>query len=177
MFERTKVDNSRDTAAIAASVEMSDGRRVAGRFLVARSKTLIELLNGPTQFIEFEPYDGDVEIIAKSVIRSFRLLAAPTTTHSTALPENKEDFDPYKILGLKKGAGRAEVRVAFHQKAKAYHPDRYANTELPPEVLSYLAAMARRINAAHEVLAEESAKTEAFAAQRGEPVYNSASSL
>lgn len=173
MFERSKVDNSRDITAVAASIELHDGRRISGRFLVARSKSAIDHLNGPAQFIEFQLYDGETECLAKSAIRSFRLASVPTGRNSTALVKDKDDFDPYKILGLEMGAGKADVRHAFHKQAKAYHPDRYANAELPPEVLSYLAAMARRINAAYEVLAEEAVKKEAFAAQRREPVYQS----
>ena len=41
---------------------------------------------------------------------------------------------------------------SYFALAKAYHPDRYATAELPEEVRDYLAAMARRINAAHAAL-------------------------
>ena len=53
--------------------------------------------------------------------------------------------------------------------AKAYHPDRYATAELPAEVRDYLAAMARRINAAHAAL-EVPLKKQAV---RQEPVFTS----
>jgi hypothetical protein len=53
--------------------------------------------------------------------------------------------------------------------AKAYHPDRYATAELPQEVSDYLAAMARRINAAHAAL-ETPIKRQAA---RPEPVFTS----
>lgn len=173
MFERTKVDNSRDVTAAAASVELDDGRRISGRFLIARSKTLLDVLNGPANFIEFEPYDGEPEVLAKSAIRSFRLVKAPAGRNPATIIRDTDDFNPYKILGLEKGADRAEVRAAFHRQAKAYHPDRYSSAELPDEVINYLAAMARRINAAHEALMDQVAKNEAFAAQRSEPVFHS----
>jgi DnaJ domain len=173
MFERTKVDNSRDLAAAAASIELSDGRRVSGRFLISRSKTLIDILNGTTQFIEFEPFDGEAEIIAKSSIRSLRMISVPGGREPSTFIRDNGNFNPYDILGIKKGAGRSEVRAAFHKYAKSYHPDRYSNAELPQEVMSYLETMARRVNAAYEVLSEETARSEAFAAQRTEPVYQS----
>jgi DnaJ domain len=53
---------------------------------------------------------------------------------------------------LRTGAARDEIREAYVALAKAYHPDRYANVVLPPEVADYMAAMARRINAAHAAL-------------------------
>ena len=34
--------------------------------------------------------------------------------------------DPYKILGVSKGASAAEVKSAFRKLAKKYHPDQNA---------------------------------------------------
>ena len=70
MFDRNKVDNSRDLTAASVSIELDDGRRLTGKLLIARSKTLIDALNGPMQFIEFEPYEGEPELVAKASIRS-----------------------------------------------------------------------------------------------------------
>ena len=51
-----------------------------------------------------------------------------------------------------RGASREEIREPYVRLAKSYHPDRYATVALPPEVSNYLAAMARRIDAAHAAL-------------------------
>ncbi|MGI9479282.1 MAG: J domain-containing protein [Hyphomicrobiaceae bacterium] len=173
MFERNQVDNSRDLTAVTAKIELTDGRHVSGRFLIARSKSLIDVLNGPAQFIDFEPYSGDVEVISKSSIRSLRIVSVPTGRNPSTIIKDADNFNPYEVLGLEKGAKRSAVRAAFHQLSKTYHPDRYSSAELPGEVMEYLQAMARRINAAHEVLVQDTAKAEAFAAQRTEPVYTS----
>lgn len=98
----------------------------------------------------------------------------PTGRHPSAIIKDADNFNPYEVLALEKGANRAAVRAAFHEHSKTYHPDRYSTAELPTEVMDYLEAMARRVNAAYEVLSEETAKAEAFAAQRTEPVYTSA---
>lgn len=176
MFERNQVDNSRDLSAITAKIELTDGRHVSGRFLIARSKSLLDVLNGPAQFIDFEPYNGDLEVIAKSSIRSLRIISVPTGRHPSKIIKDADNFNPYEVLGIEKGAARATVRAAFHNRSKTYHPDRYSNAELPEEVMDYLSSMARRINAAYEVLSEEVAKAEAFEALRTEPVYTSAPS-
>ena len=63
-----------------------------------------------------------------------------------------------------------EIRQAYFALAKSYHPDRYATAELPTEVIEYLFAMARRINAAHAALNVEQKKQ----AARAEPVFTSA---
>jgi curved DNA-binding protein CbpA len=45
-----------------------------------------------------------------------------------------------------------DVHRAYLDLAKTYHPDRFAAVELPTEVKNYLAAMARRVNAAHDAV-------------------------
>ena len=173
MFERNKIDNSRDAVRAAADVELNDGRRIKGHFVVARSKNLVEVLNSPVQFIEFERFDGEPENIAKAAIKSLRIISAPRGHAPTVSARDSGTFNPHEILGVEKGASRAEVRAAFHKCSMTYHPDRYSSAELPPEVMRYLEAMARRINAAYEVLAEDASRREAFAAQRTTPIYQS----
>lgn len=36
----------------------------------------------------------------------------------------KKDLDPYKTLGIKKGASKSEVKSAYLRLAKRFHPDR-----------------------------------------------------
>ncbi len=72
--------------------------------------------------------------------------------------------------GVSPAASREEVRQAYFALAKTYHPDRYAATELPCEVRDYLAAMARRINAAHAALEVPEKRR----VQRQEPVFTTA---
>ena len=81
-----------------------------------------------------------------------------------------DGFDPFAVLGVAPGATREEIRQAYFAQAKVYHPDRYATAELPTEVIEYLFAMARRINAAHAALKLEQKKQ----AARQEPVFTSA---
>lgn len=173
MFERNRVDNSSDKSAAAAQIELDDGRRISGRFLIARSKSLIDVLNGSAQFVEFEPYDGQAEVIAKSSIRSLRMISAPPGRNPGRIIKDTDQFNPFEILGVEKGASRAEIRAAFHKQSMTYHPDRYSTAKLPKEVTGYLEQMARRINAAHDVLLEQAATAEAYAAQRQKPIYTS----
>lgn len=174
MFERNRIDNSRDVATATVIVERDDGRQQAGRFHFPRSKSLIEVLNGTAAFIEFSTLDGDgrTEMIAKASIRSLRVVSAPPA----CLPDmaRAEGFDPYAVLGLERGADRATVRDAFHRLSKRYHPDRYSAADLPDEVVDYLEAMARRVNAAYEMLSAEVARAERLTAHRAAPVYEKA---
>ncbi len=73
-------------------------------------------------------------------------------------PEEKEPEDylhvkkvnnPFELLGVGADSYDVEIQHAYHEKAKMYHPDRFANTELPSEVLEYMMTKAQLINSAY----------------------------
>ncbi|NJO24302.1 MAG: J domain-containing protein [Sphingomonadales bacterium] len=129
-----------------------------------------DVLNGPGAFLEFEPYGGERTYIAKAQVASIKLLGVPKLPNLNARLRDLDGFDPYAVLGVAPGANRDEIREAYFALAKNYHPDRYAAAELPTEVIEYLFAMARRVNAAHAALSVEQKKQ----AARAEPVFTSA---
>ena len=57
----------------------------------------------------------------------------------------------YDVLGVPREAEPAEIRDAFFQRSKAYHPDRYFKKELGP-YSELLNEVYKRIVAAHDVL-------------------------
>jgi hypothetical protein len=174
MFERVKVDNTQELGTVAVEVTLDDGRQLTGRFAIPRSRSLFEVLNGPQCFIDFEPYGGERQYLAKAMLRTLKLLNPPQQAGLGGRLKDLDGFDPYRVLGVSEQATFDDVRHAFHTLSKAYHPDRYATAELPGEVRDYLSAMSRRINAAYAALeAPELAKRNATAG-RTEPVYSRA---
>ena len=167
MFERNRVDNVPETNAVPVEVTFADGTAAKGKLLVPLGKTVADALNGATMFVEFEPYGGERSFVAKAQLASVRLVGVPKVPNLEARLIDVDDFDPHRILGLAPGADRQEVRSAYFALAKTYHPDRYATAELPAEVRDYLAAMARRINAAHAALDVPERKR----AARPDPVF------
>lgn len=167
MFERAKVDNAPDLTGMPVEAVFVDGTIARGKLLVPTNRTVSDLLNGPGVFLEFEPYGGERSFIAKSHIASIKLLGVPKLPNLTARLRDLDGFDPHQTLGVARGATREEIREAYFALAKVYHPDRYATAELPTEVIEYLFAMARRINAAHGALNVEQKKQ----AARAEPVF------
>jgi len=59
-------------------------------------------------------------------------------------------LDPYAILGIRKGATSAEIRVAYLACMKQYHPDQV--THLGPELRELANRKAQEINRAYEAL-------------------------
>ena len=164
MFERGKPGT---TGALSVEIALSDGRQLLGILVVPLGRSLVEVLNGTSSFIEFKPSGGERMFIARSALHSVKPMDLPPAPDLWAGPTEGGGFDPYAILGIKRGANRDEVRQAYFGLAKIYHPDRYASMELPAEVREYLAVMARRINAAHDALGLEQKKQ----AAKQDPLY------
>lgn len=163
MFERLTAE-SVNPLAIPAEIRFSDGAVAKGKVIApAAHRTLADVLNSPSAFLEFEPYGGDSAFVAKSRILEVKPLGVPKGINLRARLAGNEPLNPYAILGVAQNATPEEIRKAYVALAKAYHPDRYANAELPPEVLEYLFTMVRRINAAHAAL-ENVRKAQANAA-------------
>jgi hypothetical protein len=151
MFERANGGYVPEPSAVPVEAVLADGTEVKGRVLVAVGKTLPDILNGGGGFIEFEPYGGERRFVAKSQIVSIKLVGVPKAASLNGA-KAAETFDPHAILGVPENAEWEEIRAAYHRLAKLYHPDRYANAELPGEVGDYLAVMVRRVNAAYAAL-------------------------
>ena len=173
MFERNKVDTTTQQHAIAVEVTLSDQRILNGNLSIPMSKSLADLLNGATCFVEFEPFGGEPQLIAKNCLHAIRKIDIPAQRTLRASPAGGDRFDPHEVLGLPKGAAADELRTAFHNLSLTYHPDRYAAAELPAEVREYLQSMARRINTAYAMLQEEQARSKRISAMRTEAVYQS----
>ena len=60
--------------------------------------------------------------------------------------------DPYKILGVARGASEAEIKKAYRQRAKALHPDLHPNDEAKAEEF-------KRVSAAFDILGDTKKKT------------------
>lgn len=172
MFERNKIDNNtQHLTGIPVEITHDDGSVDTGKLLIPASVKLSDILNGPQQFLDFETFEGVRTFLAKYALKSVRVIQVPS---AIALPARSRDgeLDPYRILGLAPGASWDEIRASYHAVAKVYHPDRYANAELPVEVGEYLSTMSRRINAAFEALEAPHRVRRDLMRHRTDPVYS-----
>ena len=146
---------------VQVEMQLVDGTLLKGAVLLSRDKTLRDFFNiAADPFFDFEcKHEGNI-IVAKSSVRKIRPDdpkkkddQAKVDALAARLVE-LEKTDPYKLLGVPTNVGHDELRKAYIGKARAYHPDRFTDVELPAEVLEYLNAMARRVNTAYEDLGD-----------------------
>jgi hypothetical protein len=165
MFDRGS--RERAEGPVTVQITLDGGEEMQGKLVVPPGRGLGDVLNSAAPFIEFEPASGERMYVAKAALQAVKPLNVPARPDLWAGSAEAGSFDPHVVLGLKPGATREEAREAYVRLAKTYHPDRYASIELPGEVRDYLAAMARRVNAAHQVLENAQRRQ----AARQEPVF------
>ncbi len=177
MFERNRIETALQTTTVPVEIALADGRVEKGSFIIGAARSLPAVLNGETQFLEFETHEGERALIAKSMLRAVKVIDVPAAGSLKSRLKEAGGFDPYAMLGLERGASWEDVRRAYLALSKAYHPDRYAGVALPAEVRAYFSAMIGRINAAYTALeapheaAKEAAKQ--AAPERATAVYTS----
>lgn len=173
MFERRQIDNSTEQGTLTLELTLDDGRVLSGKLAVPVARSVGDALNGPGDFVDFEPFGAERQFLAKSSIRAARVVAVPKAASLAVRLRDLDGFDPFTVLGVRCDAAWEDIRHAYLALSKTYHPDRYANADLPPEVTEYLAAMVRRINQAFAILDGQRLNARVAQSQRATPIYES----
>lgn len=173
MFERNRIDNALQQMNVPAEITLTDGTLLKGKFVIQAARSIYEVLNGETKFLEFETYGGEKALIAKSTIAAIKLVNAPAAGGLRARLRDDQEFDPYSVLGLAQGAAWEQVRASYLTLSKTYHPDLYLSVTLPDEVRDYLAAMSRRVNAAYRALEEPQQAVKRATVTKAAPIFTS----
>lgn len=66
--------------------------------------------------------------------------------------------NPYEVLGLNEGASQEEIKKAYRELVKKYHPDRHTNNELKDLAQEKM----REINEAYETLTRNNNNTNSY---------------
>lgn len=142
--------------AIKIELFLTDGSRRTGTILKSRDKTLREVFNnGHELFLEFECDQFGTSIVSKSALLEIRQFDVKRSNDADVVAgfqkstAGSDRMDPHVLLGVEPGSDKDAIHSAYIKRARAYHPDRFAETDLPGEVRSYIDAMARRVNAAY----------------------------
>jgi DnaJ domain len=143
-------------------ITLVDGSALRGNLLVSRDMTLRQYFNvGAEAFIDFDCRRDGLIVLAKSSIRKIRPESAQKKEDQNKVDalaarraELERSVDPYKLLGVPTNFDKDSLRKALVAKLRKYHPDRFADADIPDEVRDYVNAMARSINVAYQELEE-----------------------
>ena len=137
---------------VQVTITLATGVQMRGNMFHSKTRSLQDELNKSDSFLEFEPMEGQRMFLARSAIAAVKEFNVPRNDQMNRRAAILDQFDPYEVLGLKRGADATQIRNAYVTLAKVYHPDRFIRTDLPPEVAEYLGAVATRINLAYSEL-------------------------
>jgi DnaJ domain len=144
-------DSSANINRVLVSMQLIDGTSVMAGVRLPLSGKLGDLLNNNEHFFDALGSEGEQFYLAKSQVRRI----APANPPKAGLNMNrrasdKAAFNPYNILGVTKETPSDDVRKSYLDLVKTYHPDKFANVDLPKEMREYVASMLARINLAYE---------------------------
>ena len=161
MFERNPVDTAM-TATVAVELTLDDGSVVTGRAAMPPGRQVHKLMDGTEAFLFVETFDGEGSFVPKASIRGLKLINTGRAQPLRVAVADASSFDPWKALGVDKGAAFDDIKAAYHRLTKLYHPDAYAGVTLPPEVAAYLDSRCKQVTAAFRVLKASRKATAVF---------------
>ncbi len=130
-------------------ITTTDGSEIEGRLLCGMSGLIDSALNTDHQFVQLKDQHNDTSFIAKTYIAR---LAPKKSAHQTmpVLNVNMGKAGNWsEILGVDRNSTPEEVKQAYHNLAKAYHPDMFS-IDMPLEIKNYASTMLSRFNVAYE---------------------------
>ncbi len=151
MFESNAPPSKSHVNRTSVIVTLSDGTAVNLAIRLTMTSKLADALNNTDHFLDVLDTEGRQTFIAKQAVRKVELLDAPRASlNIQRRSTDRAVFDPYAVLGVDKESNAAAIRQAYHDLVRKYHPDQFANYQLPKEMMDYAAAMLVRINLAYE---------------------------
>ena len=130
-------------------VTTTDGIELEGKLICGLSGLVDAVLNNESQFIQLVHEDGESTFLSKRQI--IKLL--PKKSQNQSIPKLKVSDNIggnwAEILGVGYSANSEQVKQAYHNLAKSYHPDLFS-IDMPLEVKQYASTMLSRINVAYE---------------------------
>jgi DnaJ-domain-containing protein 1 len=148
MFENTTSQRA------LVNLELKDGSRLMASMRLAMSGKLNDILNNTDRFLDILGADGEQYFLSKDLVQRASIANPPKAElNLNRRTVDGKSFNAWAVLGIASGSSHEEIRAAYRNLVKLYHPDRLANLDLPPEMKEYASAMLARINIAHDQLA------------------------
>jgi DnaJ-domain-containing protein 1 len=146
------MNHSPKESRVPVALIMVDGEILRGNMRMPISGRLVDAMNSSDLYLILELADGSTALLAKHSVRRLNPIDMPRNDQLLRRSTDSSVFDPHAILGVPRNASAEEIKAAYHNLVRTYHPDRFASAGLPREMLDYSHAMLTRINAAYEQL-------------------------
>jgi DnaJ domain len=133
------------------NLTFADGKNAMVSVKLSITGKLNETLNNQDQFLDVISGTGEAYLIAKSHVVKVEIVDPPQPKlNQQRRSADRTQFNPWAVLGIESSVSKEDLRHAYLTLVKTYHPDKFANYELPQEMKDYAAAMLARINLAYE---------------------------
>lgn len=133
------------------NLTFADGKKAMVSLKLSISGKITETLNNADVYLDVISGTGEAYFVLKSNVSRVEIADPPhAKLNQQRRVTDKAQFNPWAVLGVENSASKDTVRAAYVHLVKTYHPDKFANYELPPEMNDYAAAMLARINLAYE---------------------------
>lgn len=126
------------------NLRLDDGTTIEGFVFCSQGERVSDLLNDQREFMPFETDIGEIMMLRKATISSILTLDRDA--------RKKLPSDPFEILGISKSSDIEDVKHAYHEKVRAWHPDRLSSMDLPDDMNDYANEMLARINSAYDIV-------------------------
>ncbi|MFO1034067.1 MAG: J domain-containing protein [Hyphomicrobiales bacterium] len=135
------------------NLELRDGQKLLASVRLTMTGKLNDVLNNADRFLDILGADGDQYFLSKELILKAAIANPPKAElNLQRRTSDGRGFNAWVVMGIPNGSSPEEIKTAYRNLVKMYHPDRFANLDLPPEMKDYAAAMLARINIAHDQL-------------------------
>lgn len=139
----------RTKTKVRVDLQLEDRTTLDGFVFCSQGERVSDILNDAREFLPFETHTKDIMMLRKGIISS--IVARKGNGNK------KPSTDPFEILGVSKASSRNEIRQAYHQKVRLYHPDKLASLNLPEDMTSYASDTLARINSAYDLAMRQTA--------------------
>lgn len=138
---------------VTIDMVLSDGSEMRAIVLVPREKTLKDVFNVDDTFLEVECIERGPIIFQRDALRSVRPAALPKAQQLEKRLAAIEKLQPRQALGVPKNADTDMIAAAADRLLELYDPERARAAAMPAEVIEFMTAMCRRVDAARNELA------------------------
>ena len=134
---------------VSVVITMNDGTELSGKMSCGLSGSIDSSLNNDSQFVQLADENNETNFISKRSIMKLAPKKSAQQTMPKLKVDNAQTGNWSDVLGVTISATPEEVKHAYHDLAKAYHPDLFT-IDMPLEVKQYASSMLTKINIAYE---------------------------